>query len=198
MSGDGDGFDEAFDRLFRRAYGVALRIVWSKEDAEDVAIETLTRAAERWERLAGEPDGWVTRVAANRAIDVWRRRRRAPLLSPVDEAARGSGGDFGDPGDRVDLARALAGLPRRQRAALAFRFLLDCSEAETAAALGCSVGTVKQHVHRGLAALRRVGLEPDAPGDGTSGPRGGEPGGGAGAPHAAGAGLPDPARRGSW
>ena len=55
---------------------------------------------------------------------------------------------------RLALAEALRKLPRRQREAVALRFLSDLSEADTAEALGISAGSVKTHVHRGLATLR--------------------------------------------
>jgi RNA polymerase sigma factor (sigma-70 family) len=64
--------------------------------------------------------------------------------------------------ERVDLARALRRLPRRQREVVVLRYLADWSEADVALALGCSVGTVKSHGHRGLAALRRHLHEPPA------------------------------------
>jgi RNA polymerase sigma factor (sigma-70 family) len=53
-----------------------------------------------------------------------------------------------------DLVSALQSLPVRQRSAVAARFLLDWSEAQTAAAMGCRVGTVKSLTSRGLAGLR--------------------------------------------
>ena len=54
----------------------------------------------------------------------------------------------------------LRSLPRRQREAVALRYLADLPEAAVAAHLGCSVGAVKQHTHRGLAALRRAAGRP--------------------------------------
>jgi RNA polymerase sigma-70 factor (ECF subfamily) len=154
-------FDGSFDRLFRRAYGVAYKILWSREDAEDVAIETLAKASVKWRSIAHQPDGWITTVAANRSIDLWRRRRRAPIpdrpADPSDVTA-----------DRIDLTRAVARLPRRQRQVVAMRYLLDRSEADTASALGCTAGTVKQHLARGLRALRLAELDSnEAPGDRT-------------------------------
>ncbi len=56
--------------------------------------------------------------------------------------------------DRDYLLRALATLPPRQRAVLVLRFFDDLSEAEIGHMLGCSLGTVKSHVARGLARLR--------------------------------------------
>jgi RNA polymerase sigma factor (sigma-70 family) len=62
----------------------------------------------------------------------------------------------GPTGQRIDLHRALDTLSRRQREVIVLRFLADLPEAEVARALGCSVGSVKQHASRGLAALRNV------------------------------------------
>ena len=59
---------------------------------------------------------------------------------------------------RGDLHHALGRLSRRQREVLVLRFLADLPEADVAQALGCSVGSVKQHAARGLAALRTAGL----------------------------------------
>ena len=56
---------------------------------------------------------------------------------------------------RRELVALLQALPKRQREVVALRYLADLPEAEVAAALGCSVGTVKQHASRGLAALPR-------------------------------------------
>jgi RNA polymerase sigma factor (sigma-70 family) len=57
---------------------------------------------------------------------------------------------------RHALVQALALLSPRQRAVLVLRYWEQCSEAETAQALGCSVGTVKSTASRGLARLREL------------------------------------------
>jgi RNA polymerase sigma factor (sigma-70 family) len=66
--------------------------------------------------------------------------------------------------DRDLLLRGLAVLPTRQRAVLVLRYFEDLSEAQTAALLGCSVGTVKSQAARALARLREITAEPAAPG----------------------------------
>jgi RNA polymerase sigma factor (sigma-70 family) len=58
----------------------------------------------------------------------------------------------------LDLVRALASLSRQQRAVVVLRYFADLTETDTAAALGCSVGTVKTHHTRAIAALRSSGL----------------------------------------
>jgi RNA polymerase sigma-70 factor (ECF subfamily) len=145
------GFDEAFERLFLRAYRASFQILRSREDAEDVAMDTMARALREWDKLDPVPDGWVVTVAVHRAIDLWRRAQRRRRH---DNSARTSG-----PTNRTEddfaLRQALVKLPKRQREVVAMRYFLDMSEREIAAALGCSTGSVKQHASRGLAALRR-------------------------------------------
>jgi RNA polymerase sigma-70 factor (sigma-E family) len=151
-------FDDAFDALFRCAYRVAFRLLGDREDATDVAQEALARASVRWSSLVrgGDPTPWVVRVAANLAVDRWRRRRVAARVV-VDGPSSTS------LPERVDLQRALAGLPKRQREVVVLRYVADLPEVDVARALGCSVGTVKTHASRGLAALRHaLGDEEDA------------------------------------
>jgi RNA polymerase sigma factor (sigma-70 family) len=147
-------FDDAFDRLFRLAYRAAFRVLASREDAEDVAMEALARASARWAALGRDPDPWVTTVAVNLALDAWRRRGRA---ARHDRAERDAPGRPAVPVDaaRVDLVRALGRLPRRQRQVVVLRYVGDLTEDQTAEALGVSVGSVKQHTARAMVRLRR-------------------------------------------
>ena len=143
------GFDLAFWGLYRLAYRVAFRMLGDRGDAEDVAQEVLARAALRWSRLQDRPEGWVTRVASNLAIDRVRRRRRT---LPTPDRPLG----LVDPyiGERGDLVNGLRRLPRRQREAVVLRYLADFREADVAIIMHCSEGTVKSHCARGLTALR--------------------------------------------
>jgi RNA polymerase sigma factor (sigma-70 family) len=93
-------------------------------------------------------------VASNLALDVLRARTRATRRNAkliMNETAAAAPVD-----DRLDLYAALATLPRRQRETVVLRYLGDLSEAQTADLLGCSVGSVKTHASRGLAALKEV------------------------------------------
>jgi len=154
-------FEEAFEDLYVRAYGVAYQLLGRRSEAEDVAQETLARAFVRWRRIRGYAEAWVVRVAGNLAIDVWRRRQRVDADGTTDRhGATAPGPD----GQRVDLHRALDTLSRRQREVIVLRFLADLPEADVAKALGCSVGSVKQHASRGLATLR-TSMAVDDPGD---------------------------------
>jgi len=149
-------FDASFPALFRDSYRVAFRLLGDREEAADVAQEACARACARWARLirAGDATPWVVRVAANLAIDRWRRLRTAATHVVVAPAPTSTP-------DRVDLHRALARLSRRQREVILLRYFADLPEADVARELGCAVGTVKTHAARALAALRTTLGEED-------------------------------------
>ncbi len=120
----------------------------SREDAEDIAQDTMLRVNQHWQRVASYVRPWTVRVATNLAIAQIRRDKRAtPVI--IDAA------DF-DPHLelRIDLADAVAALPVRQRQAVVLRYLADHDEATVARLLGCSRGTVKRHLHRAVNTLR--------------------------------------------
>jgi RNA polymerase sigma-70 factor (ECF subfamily) len=150
-----EGFDDRIDELGRLAYRVGYRILGDRGEAEDVAQETLARAYARWSTVHRHAEPWVVRVATNHAIGVWRKRRPADAVGDIAVRSHAQ-----TAADRIDLARVIAALPRRQREVVALRFLADLPERETAAALGCSIGSVKQHTHRAMASLRLALTEP--------------------------------------
>ena len=142
-----DDFDAEFDNLWSRAYGVAYVVLGDRSESEDIAQETLARAMVRWKKVSAYAEPWVVRVAGNLAIDRVRQQQRLrgiPThdLPPLDA-------------QRVDLQRALVALSPKQREVVILRYLVDLPESEVAQTLGCSVGTVKTHASRGLAALRK-------------------------------------------
>jgi RNA polymerase sigma-70 factor (sigma-E family) len=144
-------FVDAYPTLYRNAYRIAFRLLGDREDAEDIAQEACIRACQRWRRLTdgGYAEAWTAHVTTNLSLDRWRRRRSA--LRYLQNSPRPS-----DPiaADRVDLHRALATLPQRQREVVLLRYVADLPEQEVARQLRCSTGTVKTHASRGLAALR--------------------------------------------
>ena len=142
-------FDGEFAGLYRAAYRVAFRLLGDRTEAEDVAQEALARTYVRWRSVESYAAPFACRVAANAAIDRARRRARMSSDAAPDAPAPDA---FAE--DRVDLQRALRALPKRQREVVALRYLADQPEDAVAAALGVSVGSVKTHASRGLAALR--------------------------------------------
>lgn len=141
-------------RLFRTAL---LLTGHDRAAAEDLLQVALERAYRHWARIcrSEEPERYVRRILANASHDRWRRASRRPerVIPGVDVAAVADD-HAGAVADRDFLMRALAALPKRQRTVLVLRYYSDLSEPEIADVLGCSVGTVKSQVSRGLARLR--------------------------------------------
>jgi RNA polymerase sigma-70 factor (sigma-E family) len=131
--------------------------------AEDLMQSCLAKLYRVWHRLdtGSEPDAYLRRILINTHRTWWRTRwrREIPRADLPDLPAPG---DMDDAGAAQDVRSALAKLPKRQRTALVLRFFDDLSEAEVAELMGCSVGTVKTHTHRGLQAMRRL-IPPEAP-----------------------------------
>lgn len=152
--GDGD-FGVFFAEVIGEAISVTARVLEDRGSAEDAAVEAMARAHLRWRTLSLDPfrRAWVLRVAINAALDIQRsdRRRRAREARNTTAAV---GGDFEQEVlDRIVLNGALGKLSRRQREAVALRYLAGLSERDAAAAMGVSAGSLKVHLRRGLAAL---------------------------------------------
>lgn len=135
-------------RLLRLAY----LLTGDRYAAEDVLQGALERTYRRWSRLrrADGIEAYVRRAIVNAATDRHRRRREEPLADTDLAAPR-------DPEDierRDELIRAVMTLSVGQRSVLVLRYFEDLTEAQTADALGCSVGTVKSQNARALARLR--------------------------------------------
>lgn len=145
-----EGYASFFRSSFPLVESVARRITGDRSTAEDVAAEAFTRAYLHWARLADDSRrvGWVVRVGANLAIDAV--RRGPPPARSADPASSNDDGVV----LRLALVAALRRLSKRERETITLRYLADLSEAEVAAALGVSAGSVKTYVHRALAHLR--------------------------------------------
>jgi RNA polymerase sigma factor (sigma-70 family) len=187
MRGDGGGVDEGFAAWVRERgdhhLRVAVLLTGDWHAAEDLVQASLVKLYRVWPRLVAGPDpdvkpggvdagpgglgpdprgvdAYLRRVMVNTQRSWWRARWRREV--PAAQLPEGIGGD--DIAERQAVGavvrQALAGLSRQQRAVLVLRYCEDLPEAEVAELLGCSVGTVKTHAHRGMAALReRLGSE---------------------------------------
>jgi RNA polymerase sigma-70 factor (sigma-E family) len=137
----------------------AIALAGSRPDGEDLLQAALERVL-RKPRNAEDVEGYLRRVLYNLAADGWRRRGTwKTKLLPVLRAETISAASP-DPTTEVDqrdaLVRMLGQLPPRQRAVIVLRYWEQRSEAETAALLGCSEGTVKSAAARGLQHLREL------------------------------------------
>ena len=170
LARDLDGSFEALVVAHQRlVFGLALRVVGDRADAEEVAQDTFVRA---YHALAGYDAGrvaamrlrpWLARIALNLARN--RVRRRPPPHRPLEDgdgqplavAAPAAAGPAELAERRVERdvwVGLLAGLPRGQREAVVLRHVEGLPYAEVAEVLGRPVGTVKTHVHRGVRQLR--------------------------------------------
>jgi RNA polymerase sigma factor (sigma-70 family) len=166
------GDTDAYEELVHTYQGIALRTAYllagNAADAEEAAQDGFVKAyRSMWRFRPGAPfKPWLLRIVANEARN--RRRsagRRAALAlratqEPSGEAAPSPEAVLLDGERREELLAALNRLPEHDREALACRYFLDLSEAETAAALGIRPGTVKSRLSRALDRLRTELGEP--------------------------------------
>jgi RNA polymerase sigma-70 factor (sigma-E family) len=133
-------------------FGYLLTGDWAM--AEDLTQAALERTWRRWDRVVVErPESYVKAAMANQMRSRWRR--------PGREVADGRNRDGAAPEDLSDdhalreaLWVELLRLPDRMRAVIVLRIWEDLSEAETARILGCSLGSVKSQMSRGIHRLR--------------------------------------------
>ena len=157
---------EAFDDFYRAELGrlVALaRGLCAPAVAEDVAQEAMLVAYRRWATVSEleRPDLWVRRVCVNLAVSSF-RRRMVELRAVTRLAGRRDIPAMSE--ESEEFWAAVRALPKRQAQAAALRFVYALSIADIASVLGCSEGTVKQHLSRGRTALR-ASLHLDDEGD---------------------------------
>ncbi|MDB4979319.1 MAG: putative polymerase ECF-subfamily sigma factor [Myxococcales bacterium] len=162
--------DDAFEEFVQARAGHLFKLALllsghNRADAEDLLQLALERAYRRRGLFSQDtPEAYVRRVLVNASIDKWRVRLRHKEVSLSDVHPGLAVPDGTEASaDRDLLLRGLARLPARQRAVLILRYWEDLPEAAIAETLGCSVGTVKSHVSRGLARLREVVQQVDPP-----------------------------------
>ena len=163
------GADDVLAALHRAHYRSLVRLgallLGDTETSEEVVQDAFIKLQLRWGGLR-DPDkapAYLRSAVLNGARSQLRRRgvrrRHSERRTPDLDAASAEAGAMVSEDHRRVVA-ALRELPERQREALALKFYLDLSEADIATAMGVSAGSVKTHVHRGLAALEaRLGEE---------------------------------------
>jgi len=130
--------------------------------AEDLVSDVLGRAFERWDRISGmdEPNAYVRRMVVNEYLSWSRRLTRTSPRAEVGPMVISDGA--AERAERDAMIRRLAGLPRKQRAAVVLRYYAGLPDTEIAAQLGCRETTVRSQIHRALNALR-IDLTASAP-----------------------------------
>ncbi len=152
-------FDEEFAEFVIRWSPALLRVAFlltsDRGEAEDLLQTALLKTSRHWDRLSDREAAYayVRRVLVTTHTS-WRRRRRVHEVF-VDQLPDSASGEPAAIGAGRAL-QALEELPPRMRAVVVLRWYEGLTEAETAEALGCSVGSVKSQASRGLARLREL------------------------------------------
>jgi RNA polymerase sigma-70 factor, ECF subfamily len=162
------GDERAYEEIVERNQTIAFRVAWmitrSASDAEEAAQDAFLKAHRALGGFrAGAPfRPWLLRIVANEAHNRRTASRRHERLALRAAEERRPGDAVPSPEAallgserRAELLAALSSLPERDRLAIGYRYFLELSEAEMAAALGCRRGTVKSRLSRALARLRR-------------------------------------------
>ena len=131
------------------------RAVLGGADAEDAWSETFLAALKAYPELPDDAnvEAWLVTVAHRKAIDVVRAAaRRAVPVAAVPESSSAPGADGRD----LDLAAAVAGLPRRQREAVAYHYLGGLPYQEVADVIGGTAEAARRAAADGIAKLRKT------------------------------------------
>lgn len=150
------GHSQDFDDFVRQNLPGLLRfgsaLAGNPHDGADLVQAALEKVGVRWARVrvAESPVSYVKATMANTRISSWRHRRYESLLANVPE--RSTADVY--PSHSINIWASVRKLPKRQRAVIVLRYLEGCSEAEIAAVLGISPGTVKSQAFKAMAKLR--------------------------------------------
>lgn len=163
-------FAELYDRTSAKLFGVCLRILKTREMAEEAAQEAyvkIWRNAERYAEQRGSPIAWMAVIARNQAID---RLRAMPAPArpldarhePIDPAPTPEAAAVAR-GEASRLQRCMDAIEARQARALRLTYLEGRTYQQAADALSTPLNTVKTWVRRGLIALRSCLDDGDGP-----------------------------------
>jgi RNA polymerase sigma-70 factor (sigma-E family) len=152
---DADDFAEFVAARSGALLRTAYLLTGDRHTAEDLVQTAFAKLYLSWDRVQRRElvDGYVRRILVNEHSSLWRRpfKRREVVTGELPETHTV---DRHDTGESAALWAFVQTLPRKQRAVIVLRYYEDLSEAETADALGISVGTVKSQASRALAAMR--------------------------------------------
>jgi len=165
--GDPAGLASLYDRYARPVYSLAVRILGSQNDAEDIVQEVFSQAwlqAARYDARKGRVVAWLLTLTRSRAIDRLRATRARPTEageSPIDvdqlvDGSLGPDAQAMSSDERTRVRLALAQLPVLQRTALELAYYEGLTHAEIAARLEEPLGTVKTRIRSGLIRLREL------------------------------------------
>lgn len=149
-------FDQLLEAAYSWTHSLAYLLCSDRAAAEDLAHETLERAITKAHHIS-RPDvlrAWLRTTMLRLLVSRRRRAAREARAFLRILWTRGPGVDLSEPA--LEMWMALRGLPPRQRACIALRYLEDLPENEIAAVLKMKPGTVKAHLAQGRKRLRTV------------------------------------------
>lgn len=157
-----NGEVEAFEALYRRhsapIFGLALRMLQNRADAEDMLQEIFLQAYDRLPTFEGRSafGTWLYRLSVNRCLDHLRSRGAKELsrTEPLTPELHGRLSPVGHRG--LDLERAIGELPPSSRAAFLLHHVVGFDHKEVGEMLGIAVGTSKSLVHRARIRLKEA------------------------------------------
>ena len=162
--GDETALAACYDRYRLILFGLILRILHDREEAEDCLQEVFLqvwRRASDFDESRGRAFTWLVTIARSRALD--RLRASGARLRLATEAARTPTEDVGDAAEEVVQSEeaaivrsALAELPEEQRYPLLLAYFEGLTQTEIAARLGDPLGTVKTRMRSGMIKLREL------------------------------------------
>ena len=160
--GDQDAARTLYERYFDRIYNYVYARLGRAEDAEDLAIDTMTRSLTRLDQFHDQGvafSSWVYKIAHNATIDHYRRHGKVTLVS-LEQATLPQSADPSELAleqlSNEDLRVALRALTDEQQQVLILRFFQDLTAAQVAGIMGKSVGAVQALQHRALGSLERA------------------------------------------
>ncbi|HKP38446.1 MAG TPA: sigma-70 family RNA polymerase sigma factor [Pyrinomonadaceae bacterium] len=162
--GDEQALGAIYDRYRLILFGLILRILHDRQEAEDVLQETFLqvwRRAADFDESRGRVFTWLVTIARSRALDRLRALgSRARLADEVAHTADADAGDAAQDALKSEqgtiVRQALAELPAEQRRALFLAYFEGLTQTEISARLGEPLGTVKTRMRTGLMKLRAL------------------------------------------
>jgi RNA polymerase sigma-70 factor (ECF subfamily) len=160
VAGDERSLAALYDRHSRLIFGLTLRILQDRGEAEEVLQDVFLAVwakASTYDAALGSPAGWLVRIARNRSIDRLRARSvRARTLEGVEAppAADNPESSAARIEQQEGVLRALGGLPVEQRELIEHAYFLGLTHSELATRFSLPLGTVKTRVRTGMLALR--------------------------------------------
>ena len=151
-----------YDRHHRLLFGLILRVLRDRSEAEEVLQEVFVQVwmrGDTYNVALGTPAGWLVRIARNRAIDRLRSntvRARAVDSAPLPEVPNSPEAHACVSEQQRVVAQALGALPADQRELIEEAYFLGLTQTELAARHKLPLGTVKTRIRTGMLALRQL------------------------------------------